>query len=109
MGLSIFAIFYGLDWIATVPPAVRLTANAFGAANAGMMFGWIMIAHQLGSATAAYGAGIVRTEFDNYTGAFLASGLLCLLASLIVLRIGVTPRGIRRAASAAARGSAAGI
>jgi len=109
MGLSIFAVFYGLDWIATVPPTVRLTANAFGAANAGVMFGWIMIAHQLGSATAAYGAGIVRTEFDNYTGAFLASGLVCLLASLIVLRIGVTPRGIRRAAPGAVPGSAAGV
>jgi MFS family permease len=109
MGLSVFAIFYGLDWIATVPPTVRLTANAFGAANAGMMFGWIMIAHQLGSATAAFGAGIVRTEFDNYTGAFLASGLLCLLASLIVLRIGVTPRGIRRAAPGAVSGSASGL
>jgi MFS family permease len=109
IGLSVFAIFYGLDWIATVPPTVRLTANAFGAANAGMMFGWIMIAHQLGSATAAYGAGIVRTEFDNYTGAFVASGLLCLLASLIVLRIGVTPRGIRRAVPGAVPGSAAGL
>ena len=96
MGLSVFAIFYGLDWIATVPPTVRLTANAFGKADAGMMFGWIMIGHQLGSATAAFGAGLIRTEFDNYTGAFLVSGLLCFVAALIVLRIGVTPRGVRR-------------
>ncbi len=108
VGLSIFAVFYGLDWIATVPPTVRLTASAFGAANAGMMFGWIMIAHQLGSATAAYGAGLVRTEFDAYTGAFLASGLLCLVASLIVLRIGATPSGVRRPAPRTAAAPAAG-
>jgi predicted MFS family arabinose efflux permease len=96
MGLSVFAVFYGLDWIATVPPTVRLATNAFGKADAGMMFGWIMIAHQLGSATAAFGAGLVRTAFDDYTGAFLVAGLLCLVAALVVLRIGVTPSGVER-------------
>jgi MFS family permease len=102
MGLSIFAIFYGLDWIATVPPTVRLAANAFGKADAGMMFGWIMIGHQLGSATAAFGAGLIRTQFDDYTGAFLVAGLLCLVAAFVVLRIGVTPSGVERRTAAGA-------
>ena len=76
--------------------ANQLAANAFGKADAGMMFGWIMIAHQLGSATAAFGAGLIRTRFDDYTGAFLVAGLLCLAAALVVLRIGVTPSGVER-------------
>ena len=60
-GLSIFALFYGLDWIATVPPTVKLAAQAFGKERAGMIFGWVFAAHQLGAATAAYGAGLTRT------------------------------------------------
>ena len=57
-GLSLFAVFYGLDWIATVPPTVRLTAERFGAAKVGMVFGWIFAGHQIGAAVAAYGAGL---------------------------------------------------
>jgi sugar phosphate permease len=92
-GLSLFGLFYGLDWIATVPPTVRLTANAFGAENAGLMYGWITLAHQLGSAAAAYGAGIERTFFGDYFGAFIAAGLLCCAAALLVLCVGRRRRG----------------
>jgi predicted MFS family arabinose efflux permease len=92
-GLSLFGLFYGLDWIATVPPTVKLTANAFGAENAGLMYGWITVTHQLGSAAAAYGSGLVRTLAGDYVGAFIAAGLLCFAAALLVLRVGTHSRG----------------
>ncbi len=84
-GLSVFAMFYGLDWIATVPPTVRLTAQRFGAERAGLVFGWIFAGHQLGAATAAFGAGLSRTVLATYLPAFFIAGGLCLLASLIIL------------------------
>ncbi|QXE87885.1 MFS transporter [Geomonas nitrogeniifigens] len=85
--LSAFAIFYGLDWIATVPPTVRLTADAFGRENVGVMFGWIFASHQVGAALAATFAGTVRTYLGDYMIAFLLSGMICLLAAGLVLRI----------------------
>ncbi|OUL31170.1 MFS transporter [Nostoc sp. RF31YmG] len=90
-GLSIFAVFYGLDWIATVPPTVRLVANVFGKENVGVMFGWIVAGHQLGAATAAFGAGALRTWQGSYLQAFIFSGVLCLIAAVLVLRIGQSP------------------
>jgi sugar phosphate permease len=84
-GLSIFAVFYGLDWVATVPPTVKLTAERFGRDKAGLVFGWIFCGHQLGAATAAFGAGLTRTELSTYLPAFFASGLLCLIAALLAL------------------------
>ena len=86
-GLSTFAVFYGLDWIATVPPTVRLTAEAFGRENVGVMFGWIFASHQVGAALAATFAGAVRTYLGDYMIAFLLSGVICLLAAGLVLRI----------------------
>lgn len=86
-GLTAFAIFYGLDWIATVPPTVRLTAEAFGKENVGVMFGWIFASHQVGAALAATFAGTVRTYLGDYMLAFLLSGTICLLAAGLVLRI----------------------
>jgi sugar phosphate permease len=84
-GLSLFALFYGLDWIATVPPTVRLAAASFGKERAGMVFGWIFAGHQIGSAVAAYGAGFARTLLLTYTPALYAAGAACLVASLLVL------------------------
>ena len=86
-GLSAFAVFYGLDWIATVPPTVKLTAEAFGRENVGVMFGWIFASHQVGAALAATFAGAVRTYLGDYMIAFLLSGTICLLAAGLVLRI----------------------
>ncbi|WNV09542.1 MFS transporter [Tardiphaga sp. 709] len=86
-GLSLFALFYGLDWIATVPPTVRLTASKFGPERAGLVFGWIFAGHQLGAATAAFGAGLSRTVLLSYLPAFFAAGALCIIAALIVLAI----------------------
>ena len=94
LGLAVFAMFYGLDWIATVPPTVRLTARCFGEENAPVMFGWIAATHQLGAATAAWSAGLVRVGTGSYMGAFMAAGGLCLLASIIVTFIGVRGRRI---------------
>lgn len=84
-GLSIFAMFYGLDWIATVPPTVRLTASRFGAERAGLVFGWIFAGHQIGAAVAAFGAGLSRTVLLSYLPAFFVAGALCLIAALFVL------------------------
>jgi len=86
-GLSAFAVFYGLDWIATVPPTVALTARAFGQQRANVMFGWIIAAHQVGAALAAFGAGYLRTTEGHYNHAFTISATLCLLAAGGVLCI----------------------
>ncbi len=86
--LAIFVVFYGLDWVATVPPTVRLTSDIFGKASGGIMFGWIFAAHQLGSATAALGAGALYTWLHDYSAGFLVAGLICLIAAGMVTRIG---------------------
>jgi predicted MFS family arabinose efflux permease len=85
LGLSIFAMFYGLDWIATVPPTVRISASIFGREKGGMVFGWVFMAHQLGAAVAAYGAGLSRSELSTYLPAFYAAGAACLVAALVAL------------------------
>ena len=87
-GLPAFAIFYGLDWIATVPPTLRLTVDAVGPVDGPIVFGWIFTAHQLGAGFGALAAGIVRTEASTYTPAWLGAGIICLIATAIVLRIG---------------------
>jgi predicted MFS family arabinose efflux permease len=86
-GLSLFAVFYGLDWIATVPPTVKLTVQRFGPERANVVFGWVFAGHQLGAATAAYGGGYIRTEYATYLPAFFVAGLLCLAAALMVLTL----------------------
>jgi sugar phosphate permease len=102
LGLAAFAVFYGLDWVATVPPTVRLTADIYGKRNVGLMYGWISAAHQLGAATAAFGAGATRAWLGSYQTAFMTSGLLCLLAAGLVIRIGQAARGTLRPAEAGA-------
>jgi predicted MFS family arabinose efflux permease len=91
-GLILFVVFYGLDWVATVPPTVVLTAEAFGRERVGVVFGWIFAAHQLGAAVAAWGAGAARTWFGGYGWAFGCAGLLCLFASGLVMQIDRGPR-----------------
>jgi sugar phosphate permease len=83
--LSGFAVFYGLDWVATVPPTVRLTANTFGRENVGVVYGWIGAAHQLGASAAALTAGTIRTYLGDYRDAFWLSGGLCLLAATLLI------------------------
>jgi len=94
LGLAAFAVFYGLDWVATVPPTVRLAADTFGRENVGIMFGWIAASHQLGAATAAYGGGLLRTWLGDYQATFISAGLVCLVAAGLVLRIGQASRPV---------------
>ncbi len=87
-GLALFSIFYGLDWIAGVPPTVRLLSQAVGAERIGIMVAWITVVHQLGGALAAYFGGVLRIAYGGYLEAFMLSGLLCIAAALMVLLIG---------------------
>jgi len=83
--LSWFAIFYGLDWVATVPPTVKLATECFGRENAGVIYGWIAAAHQLGASLAAGGAGFIRTYTGHYQSAFWISGAVCSLTGIAFL------------------------
>ncbi|CAB3762751.1 MFS transporter [Paraburkholderia solisilvae] len=93
-GLPLFAVFYGLDWIATVPPTVRLATDVYGKESAPVVFGWVVAGHQLGAAFAAFGAGLLRASLGTYTVASMISGGLCLVAAVIVLRINRRPREV---------------
>ena len=96
-GLSLFAVFYGLDWIATVPPTVRLTAQRFGPERANLVFGWIFAGHQLGAGASAFAAGVSRTVLQTYLPAFFAAGALCVIAALIMLTISRHPKPLATA------------
>jgi predicted MFS family arabinose efflux permease len=88
--LAAFVVFYGLDWVATVPPTVRLVAERFGKERVGPVFGWVFAAHQVGSSIVAFGAGAVHTWLGDYLVAFMTAGALCFLAAGLV--IGLRPR-----------------
>ena len=90
--LVAFAVFYGLDWVATVPPTVALTADSFGRERVGIVFGWIFASHQVGAAFAAWAAGASRQWLGTYDYAFVSAGTLCLLAAGLSLRIGKRER-----------------
>lgn len=85
--LSIFAVFYGLDWIATVPPTLRLATDAFGEREAPIVFGWIVAGHQIGAATAAWMGGAIRQATGSYLMAFVISGATGILAAVIALMV----------------------
>jgi sugar phosphate permease len=91
-GLLFFVVFYGLDWVATVPPTVRLTADIFGKARVSTVYAWLFASHQLGAALAAVMAGSIRVWRGSYQISFIGAGLLCLLAALMVLQIGKQSR-----------------
>ena len=87
LSLTIFAVFYGLDWVATGPPTFALTNEVFGERDAPVIISWIYCGHQVGGALAALGAGSVRGLTGSYMMAFLASGLACMMAAMLVLRV----------------------
>jgi MFS family permease len=87
VSLSIFSVFYGLDWVATGPATFALTNEVFGRRDTPIIVSWIFAGHQIGGALAAFGAGAVRTVAGDYLLAFLVSGLACLIASFLVLRV----------------------
>ncbi len=87
MSLSLFSVFYGLDWVATGPPTFALVNQVFGRREAPVILSWVFAGHQVGGALAAAGAGAVRSVTGDYLLAFVTSGLACLVASLLVLRV----------------------
>ena len=84
----VFVIFYGLDWVATVPPTILLCRQVLGPERATVVYGWVFAAHQIGGSTAAFGAALLHTKFGDYSTAFYISGLMCVITSYFVLRIG---------------------
>ena len=86
-GLWVFAIIFGLDYIATVPPTVALAADRFGKASLGTIFGWIFFSHQVGSAVASWGAGVMRVWLGDYTLAFMVAAAFGFLAAALCPRI----------------------
>lgn len=87
LGIVAFAVLFGIDYIATVPPTIALTADTFGRRNVGVVYGWVFAAHMVGAAVAAWGAGIIRDTQGSYTIAFISAALLAGLASLAALVI----------------------
>ena len=92
--LIVFAVFYGLDWIATVPPTVGLTRQRFGLQKSAMMYGWMVAFHQVGAGFAAYSGGVFFEAFGSYKMAFLLAGGFCLMASLFVIVIKKQPQTV---------------
>jgi predicted MFS family arabinose efflux permease len=90
-GLLLFIVFYGLDWVATVPPTVTLATKAFGRSDGPIVYGWIFTSHQIGAASAAFAAGAIRSTTGDYFFAFVLAGALCLAAAAMALRIGRVP------------------
>ncbi len=89
--LFIFIIFYGLDWVATVPPTIALCRRHFGVARSGVVFGWVFASHMVGAGVAASYAGWVRQSTGDYFTAWLTAGGLCLFAALACLAISRSP------------------
>jgi len=91
-GLVVFAVIYGLDWFATVPPSMAITADTFGRQNVGKVYGWIFLSHQIGAAIMASAAGAVRTYLGNYDIAFFAGGMIAMIAAICALNIKPKPK-----------------
>ena len=83
----IFVIFYGLDWVATVPPTIMLCRSILGPQRASIVYGWVFTGHQIGGAIAAFGAAVLRVRLGDYAVAFYISGAMCIVTSYFVLRI----------------------
>ncbi|MYT31692.1 MULTISPECIES: MFS transporter [unclassified Streptomyces] len=95
--MLLFAIFYGLDWVATVPPTMALCQERYGSASA-VVFGWLWTAHQVGAGAAAILAGTVRDQLGDYAMAWYGAGALCVLAAFLALAIGRNTTPTPRAA-----------
>ncbi|WP_059007152.1 MFS transporter [Streptomyces specialis] len=87
--MVLFIVFYGLDWVATVPPTIALCREHFGE-DAGVVFGWVLASHQLGAALVAFGAGLIRDTTGSYDLAWTSAGALCAVATVLVMVIGRT-------------------
>ena len=83
----VFVIFYGLDWVATVPPTLVLCRMVMGNQRSSVVYGWVFVGHQIGASIAALGAAVLRVKLGDYAAAFYISGAMCLVASFAVLQI----------------------
>jgi len=95
--LFFFVVFYGLDWVATVPPTIALCRTHFGAARSGVVFGWVFASHMVGAGIAAAYAGWIRQVQGDYLTAWLTAGVMCLVAAVAILLV---PRSRSEAAPA---------
>jgi len=86
-GLFLFAVIFGLDWYATVPPTIAITADTYGRRSIGRLYGWIFLSHQFGSACMAIGAGMLYNWFGDYRLAFNIGGMLGLMAGATALKM----------------------
>ncbi|MGE5263977.1 MAG: MFS transporter [Acidobacteriota bacterium] len=98
-GLLLFAVFYGIDWVATVPPTINLTAQRFGRASVGVLYGWIFFTHMLGAALAAFLGGVLRDALGDYTIAFFSAAILAFVAVGLSIRVGRMPAAAVSAAA----------
>jgi predicted MFS family arabinose efflux permease len=103
--LFIFAVVYGLDWFATVPPTIALTGDTFGKNAIGTVYGWIFLSHQLGAALMALGGGVIRVWLGDYSLAFVIGGALGLVAAGLALNIPLPARPVAAPLPAPAAGS----
>ena len=83
----VFIIFYGLDWVATVPPTLVLCRLVMGNQRSAVVYGWVFVGHQIGASIAALGAAVLRVKLGDYAAAFYISGAMCLVAAFAVLQI----------------------
>ena len=90
-GLVVFMVFYGLDWVATVPPTVALCVERFGGGIGPLVYGWVFAGHQVGAALAAWGAGEIRDRTGSYRAAFVIAGVCCVVAATGVARLRRSP------------------
>ena len=100
-GLLVFAVMFGLDYIATVPPTVALTADRFGRGSLATVFGWILFAHMVGGAVASYGSGIARDLFGDYSLAFIVAATFGFIAAALSLQVSGAVRRVEPAPAAA--------
>jgi MFS family permease len=104
-GLVVFAVIYGLDWFATVPPSMAITADTFGRQNVGKVYGWIFMSHQIGAAIMSSAAGAVRDYVGDYNLAFLSGGAIAMIAAGLALQIKPVPKEAATPASAQPAGA----
>jgi len=83
----VFVIFYGLDWVATVPPTIMLCRSILGPSRATVVYGWVFAGHQIGASVAAFGAAVLRVKLGDYAIAFYISAAMCVVTAFLVLRI----------------------
>jgi predicted MFS family arabinose efflux permease len=83
----VFVIFYGLDWVSTVPPTIALCRTVLGPERGTVLYGWVFTGHQIGASVAAFGAAVLRVKLGDYQASFYIAGFLCLIAAMAVMFI----------------------